>query len=387
MKRDARTWSTYLLMAYYGYMLNILGPLTPFIQADLGLTYTLSSLHFTAFAAGILLAGMLGHFVILPLGRWRSLWLGAFGLSLGAVLLIVGRTPVVTIGAAFVMGTVGSLILAVVPAALSEQHGPRQAVALSEANLLASVVSIFAPVMVGWSAALAGSWRPALALAALVPLLLRVIFRAPMPAPVAAAAPVAVRVGLLPRLYWIFWAALLLGVAAEFCMVFWGAGYLVATLSLDNAAAAQWVSLFLLGMILGRLVGSRLLGRFSPLRVVTASLLLAGTGFLAYWQGGVLPVVLAGLFLTGLGISNFYPLLLSLALSAAPGALDRAGARATLASGFAILALPLLLGRLADAAGIHLAYGLVGVLLLALLGLLGLAVLQTRLLHFRLRTQ
>jgi len=41
----------------------------------------------------------------------------------------------------------------------------------------------------------------------------------------------------------------------------------------------------------------------------------------------------------------------------------QASTRATLASGTAILALPLTLGRLADLVGIRLAYGVVGTLL------------------------
>jgi hypothetical protein len=74
---------------------------------------------------------------------------------------------------------------------------------------------------------------------------------------------------------------------------------------------------------------------------------------------------LSGLFLTGLGVASLYPLLLSLAIGAANGNTVQAGARATLASGTAILALPLVLGRLADAVGIHSAYGVVFILLIS----------------------
>ena len=74
---------------------------------------------------------------------------------------------------------------------------------------------------------------------------------------------------------------------------------------------------------------------------------------------------LSGLFLTGLGVANLYPLLLSLAIGAASGSTDQAGARATLASGTAILVLPLALGSFADAVGIRLAFGVVLVLLVS----------------------
>jgi hypothetical protein len=58
-----------------------------------------------------------------------------------------------------------------------------------------------------------------------------------------------------------------------------------------------------------------------------------------------------------------YPLILSLAIGAARGNTVQASARATLASGTAILSLPLVLGRLADAVGITSAYGMVAILL------------------------
>jgi MFS family permease len=121
--RDRFTWLIYLFLAFYGYCLNVLGPITPFLKDELGLSYTVSSLHFTAFAVGILLVGLGGHVPIRRLGRWRSLWIGAAGMSLGALLLAAGRTPVITIGAAFLMGAIGSLILALVPSVLSDRHG------------------------------------------------------------------------------------------------------------------------------------------------------------------------------------------------------------------------------------------------------------------------
>jgi fucose permease len=86
---------------------------------------------------------------------------------------------------------------------------------------------------------------------------------------------------------------------------------------------------------------------------------------LVFWRTESVLVGLSGLFFTGLGVANLYPLILSLAIGAANGSTVQASARATLASGTAILALPLALGRLADAVGIRLAYGIVVVLLIS----------------------
>jgi fucose permease len=100
---------------------------------------------------------------------------------------------------------------------------------------------------------------------------------------------------------------------------------------------------------------------------------VASLGFLLYWRAGSILPGLVGLFVTGLGVASLYPLILSLAIGAANGQTVQASARATLASGTAILTLPLVLGRLADAAGIRPAYGVVAVLLFSVFLIIWLA--------------
>lgn len=364
--RDRFTWLAYFALAFYGYFLNVLGPITPFLKDELQLSYTVSSFHFTAFAVGILLIGFGGHLPIQRMGRWRSLWIGMIGISLSTFLLLVGRSPIVTIGASFLMGLIGSLILAIVPAALSDQHGEMRAVALSEANVISSLVASVAALMVGWSAKLAGDWRFALGVAAFTPLVLFLTLgRSAAPTASITTEKLARSNQPLPLLFWVYWVAIVLAVSVEFCMIFWSASYLETVLGIVKESAAQAVSLFLAAMIVGRMAGSRLVQRFSTPRVVVISILIAGTGFLVFWRAENVSLGLSGLFFTGLGVASLYPLLLSLAIGAADGNTVQASARATLASGTAILALPLVLGRLADAFGIRSAYSVVLVLLIS----------------------
>jgi len=363
--RNRFTWLAYLSLAFYGYFLNVLGPITPFLKEELGLTYTVSSFHFTAFAVGILLIGAAGHILIQRIGKDRSLWLGLFGMGFSALLLLAGRNAIITIGASFVMGWVGSLILAIVPAALSEQHGEMRAVALSEANVIASLLATAAPLLVGWFANSIG-WRWALGIMACFPILMFLLLgRNSSPANTSTDSESRKAKGPLPRLFWIYWVGIVLGVSVEFCMIFWSADYMHQVLGLIKADAARAVSLFLAAMIVGRLLGSRFVQRFSTRAVVAVSIIVAGIGFLLFWRAESSLFGMTGLFISGVGVANFYPLLLSLAISAAEGNTVQAGARATLASGTAILALPLALGRLADALGIRSAYGIVIVLLVS----------------------
>ncbi len=361
--RNRVTWLAYLLLAFYSYFLNVFGPITPFLKDELKLSYTVSSFHFSAFALGIIAAGLAGHLIIQKIGRWRALWVGAFGMSLSAILLSAGRTSAVTIGASFLMGLIGSLILAVIPSTLADLYGEMRSVAISEANVVSSLVSAAAPLLVGWFAPTIFGWRAALIITAITPLLMLLgLGRIHIPSAAYSTNPDLVQPPL-PALYWIYWSAIVLSVSIEFCMIFWSADFLEKGLGMPKASAAQAVSLFLVGMIAGRLAGSRLVQRFNTHKVVTSSLLVAAVGFLLYWTAAAPIFGAVGLFLTGLGIACLYPLILSLAIGSAQGNTVQASARSSLASGAAIFTLPLVLGRLADAVGIRQAYGVIILLL------------------------
>ncbi len=369
--RDRFTWLIYLFLAFYAYFINVIGPVTPFLKNELKLSYTVSSLHYTVFALGILLIGLGGGLVITRLGRWVSLWLGAAGLSIGTILLSAGRTPVLTISATFLMGLVGSLILVIVPSALADRHAELRAVALSEANVIASLASAAAPLLVGLFSRTAATWRMGLLIAAFTPVFMILFFRNANPHEKAPTYNGGSRPKQpLPGLYWVYWVCLVLAVSAEFCMISWSADYLETARGMLRSNAAQAVSLFLIAMIAGRLAGSRLVRRVSAHWVVSGSVLTAIAGFVLYWQAVTIAAALGGLFLTGLGIAALYPLILSMAIGAAGDETVQASARATLASGAAILTLPLVLGRLADAIGIQQAYGIVLILLVCVLAII-----------------
>jgi fucose permease len=364
--RNQTTWIAYILLAIYAYFLNILGPITPFLSEELHLSYTISSLHFSAFAAGILVVGLVGNLVIQRTGRQQALSIGAVGLGLGALLLTLGQSPFVTIGAAFLMGCVGSLILAVVPVLLSDEHGEMRAVAISEANVLSSLVSTSAALLVGWFASLIFGWRMALILVAMISVGLGIRYFQPFRSredngiSSRSKSP-------LPLIYWLFWIAIVLAVAIEFCMVFWSADYMERELGMLRSSAVQTVSLFLAGMITGRLLSSWIVRYVEAGKIVLASSLFGLMSFIMYWRTEDALVGMIGLAVTGFFVASLYPLLLSIALGSASGNTVQAGARATLASGTAILLLPLVLGSYADLIGLRDAFAVVAVLFISLI--------------------
>src|SRR5574339_564044 len=105
------------------------------------------------------------------------------------------------------MGLIGSLILAIVPAALSDRHDEFRAVALSEANVISSLVASAAPLMVGWFAQLIGGWRMALGILAFAPVLLFVSLGKGSSSGRASAKKEPLQSNQpMPALFWVYWA-------------------------------------------------------------------------------------------------------------------------------------------------------------------------------------
>lgn len=138
------------------------------------------------------------------------------------------------------------------------------------------------------------------------------------------------------------------------------------SLALPAAQATQAVSLFLLGMVVGRYLGGHMLKKISAWRILSASILMGALGFVLFWTATMPAFGLAGLVLLGLGVANLYPVTLGVAIKSAGSLKDLAGARCTLASGTAILLLPFLLGLLADMGGLDRAFLLIAGLFVVL---------------------
>ena len=366
-RRDELTWLAFGMLGFYNYLLSGLGPLMPSLREELGLSYTVASLHFSAFAVGMILAGLVGDRVVRRYGRTKVFWAGAAGLVAGAVALTLFHSPILTVGSVLLMGGVGSLVLILIPAILADRHGdePRDRhrrgqhpVRRDRRHGGAADRSRRADSrrLARRAAAVAGD--PALP-------------GGPLRAGRSSRGAVRSEPGVmpatrLPLAYWAFWLAVVLAVGIEFSLIFWGADFLVAA-GLSTSAAATTVSLFLWGMVAGRIAGRQVARGCRRSGSCCCALAVSAAGFFVYWLAPAALVAVLGLFVAGLGVANLYPLIVALALGAAPGQSNEAGARLTFASGTAILAAPLLLGALADATGIRLAYGVVPIFLLGAL--------------------
>lgn len=365
MNRSRDTLGLYAAIGCLSYLIAGLGASMPELRAGLGLSRVEAALYPSAFAVGLIVVGLAGHWLARLLGRYAvsAALLAVIG---GIVVLAaVPSRPVSGLGA-LVYGLGGGALVQQVPVRLRAAHGERAVVAIGEANAVGSAASVLAPLIIGASLTWPG-WQ--FGLAALPALAGIALLAGPLRAGHAVAPePVTVADGRMPRGFLGWWADIVLAVSVEFCMLLWAVDYFTSAGGLGSSAATYGAAGFTLGMATGRaLVGpaTRLVAEPMHLLAVAATTALLGFGLFWSAAGGVLMVF--GLFTTGFGVALLYPVALARALAAWPGAPDRAAARCALASGVAVGAAPLLLGAWADAVGLRVAYLLAPAALAALI--------------------
>ena len=370
--RDRLTLLAYGMAVAFGFGVSVMGPAMPSMREDLGISRTVGGLHFTALAAGSVISGFVVDRLIALWGRRTVFWFGGTGIALGTLLVGVGRHPVITLSGALLIGLSGVSMVTVGQATLSDHHPRHRPVVLTEVNTAMSVGGVIPGILIGISLAIGIGWRVPLVVPLLILVLHRLIYRFEVFPP----GPVLQRRTTrrdLPGAYWLFWAAFIPSVGAEWSLGAWGAGYLVDVAGTTEGAASLLMTFFFGAMVAGRLLGGRVARTVRPLPLLVGTSMVALGGFLIFWGSQSAVPVVCGMLISGLGISMQFPMLLSLAIGTAPDRANAAAARVSIASGSSVLVAPLLLGTIADQAGIRAAFGIVPALflLVVLLAVLG----------------
>ncbi|WP_432925700.1 MFS transporter [Microbispora sp. CA-135349] len=153
-----------------------------------------------------------------------------------------------------------------------------------------------------------------------------------------------------------FAAFMVEGVVAD-----WNGLYLIGTLHASEAVAALGYPVFEAGMLIARLAGDRLRGRYGARGLITFSGAATALAFLVVIAAPVTVAAVAGLFFIGLSVATISPMALSLAGAATPEP-GPAIAQAS-AIGYAGLLLgPVVIGFLSAAASLRAAMGVAVVL-------------------------
>ena len=382
LRRDHLTVALYASFVTWGWFLYAFSPAVPLIARELGISNGLAGLHGTAIAVGAVATGLTSARFAARYGRWAQTLLGGALLTLGALGILVGPSLAVTLPACFVVAIGGNLTISAAQPALTVHHGVAGPAAVTEANGMGAGFGLFAPLAVGASVGLGWGWRPAVAfsivltvVAALLILPLRrarslsgsatvvpAVHQGPAPQDDDGSSDPAARRGF-SRIFWLFWAAMLAGVAVEFSTVFWASELLAERTGAPPSLATASVSALVAGMTVSRFVVGPLSLRKAPEKLLLVGYAAAGIGWAIFWLATSPLVAIAGLVVAGLGYGTHYPLSMSLTLRASENRPDRAQARATAGTGVAIGLAPFVLGALSDVFGPHQAFLLVPLLL------------------------
>lgn len=371
-KRDQYVWTYYGLVGLNCYFMAALGPIMPFLRADLHLDYKVAGMHFSAFAVGSMMAGFKGDLITHKLGRVTTLRGSLIAAALSMVLLITATNSICSIAAILIVGFCASLIYQTLASTISDHLEDLRTFAFLEGEVFAMLVAGAAPLAVGACVMIGLGWR-----AAIILLIVSYLGCVPLLTQFGNVKnshdPKVLSTGKLSPSFWLFGLIILLSVAVEWSTAFWSADYLASRLMISKATAASTVGAFFIGMVTGRYGGSRLIHTYTSSQLLFVSGLTAIVGFAMFWLGTMVPVNCCGLFLTGLGIANMYPLCFSQAVAASPTMRSTAIARIGLLCGVSILVAPMVLSFIADKHGLFVAYASIAVVLIFCFGSIVLA--------------
>ncbi|MEU6413542.1 MFS transporter [Microbispora sp. NPDC046933] len=165
----------------------------------------------------------------------------------------------------------------------------------------------------------------------------------------------------LPGVVYLLGAVTFAAFMVEGVVADWNGLYLIGTLHASEAVAALGYPVFEAGMLLARLAGDRLRGRYGARGLIMFSGAATALAFLVVIAAPVTVAAVAGLFFIGLSVATISPMALSLAGTATrePGpAIAQASAM-----GYAGLLLgPVVVGFLSTAASLRVAMGVAVVL-------------------------
>lgn len=370
--RTPALWTLYALLGLYAFLQNAIGPAIPFLRAEFHLDYTMAALHISAFAIGMVLAGLAAPRLLHRIGLAAGLWGGQAGTLAGLTLLVLAPAPWVSLIGIVFAGFTGTVSLAAIQASVAGAAGPHRGKALLEANIAASLTSAAGPFVLVLGAALGTGWRtlwPAFLIVLVITGLFgfRPLQKELPPTTADTKRPQ----GKLPRAFVRAWFLIFVGVSVEWSAAFWSATYLKSMPGASVAFAAAGAGVFQLAAVAGRVISSRVAVHWGERRLIASAVGLMALGFPFYWTLPSPAVALMGLVFLGMGASVLYPMGLSLAIEAAGPTLAAKGSSlATTASGSAILLAPLLLGAVADHTGLQNALLAIPIGLVVILALL-----------------
>ncbi len=308
------------LMIQHSITLLILGPMIPEIMEEFGIGEGTAGLLLSAGSLGSVTGPLVAGFSIDRAGMKIALTAGLLAEVL--FLILFGLTPLFWAAVVFNFLLVffsgpAETSVNIIPAMIKTTNPGR---IMNLVHLSFSIGAFITPVLIGLCLSSNGSWRNILFAAAIPAGTLAVIFAfSGFPAgktrtqihelSAGSADEKSFSISLLlknPTLM-LGTLTLFLYVGGELGFSAWSVNYLEAKLGFSKMQASFGLSLFWIGIMIGRLINSILSGRFSGMLLISFSSLLAVAAGIPFLFAASIPVVYLLMFLIGLGVAGGYP--------------------------------------------------------------------------------
>ncbi len=346
----------YLDAASVSYMVYFVGAVTAFVAVALSLSDSEAGLHSSALAVGMVTAGLASARLDRVAGARMIHFAALTVLAVGGLTLVWAPALVLTLAASALVGLGFGLVLAHINQTVAAGGGSLARVRYARGTLVATLFPFSVPLVIAIGIALGIGWQFVIVPALLLVGMSLVATRGRTVTPVLAVA----EGGRLPAAYWKAWFLLVLVIAVEFATLFWSSSIVESQTGVPLSEATLVITAFTAGMVVSRIgLSFRAASEWNPIWLLRGGAALALLGTLLPWASTSFELSMIGFFVAGLGLGVLFPVGAALAMATAPLQPQLASGRLVLASGLAVLLAPLVLGVIADAAGIRSAWLLV----------------------------
>ena len=371
MTTERFRWDRLTYASALGYALLVGGLSVGVVLGELRQQFHLSgviaALHGSTFGFASITAGLFGVRVVDRLGRRGSLATSAVTIATGITMFCLGPAWPITLTGTALAGLGGALLVMVMPALISDHHGPHRAEAFAAVNGAPGLAGVTFSLVVGAALALHWSWRPPYLIITGIIVIVLTAVAWPVSVPETPRQGAFTLSHLRDRDVFVPWLHIVNAVFSEFAVGVWAATYLKEVGHASGGQAAALAGVFGVMMFLSRLVLPTTMRYLGDATIAVSFMVLAVGAMVMCFAPGLLPRV-GGLLLVGFGGAPLYPLTVDRLYASAEHRIDSIslGAICILASGTAVTLGPLTLGVLADRVGLRLA-----LLIVPVVGVLG----------------
>lgn len=294
-------------------VIGLLGPSVPGIVQDLGISYPQAGLFFTLLSLGSVFGTSIGATGSDYLNR-KLLFAGCSGL-LAVGLAVTGFVPtyIVMCLVIFLFSLFGSPIGAIGQSIMVDMFPENRTRNISVQTVFASLGSFVAPLLVSLNYAVGLSWRwPFVQTAALGIVLMTALFFIKIPASSASMSPKIPLKTIIKNPNILLAAALIFfSVATDLGFSYWLAEYFKTELMVNIKLASAVVSIYLIGIIAGRISLGRLIKRIPSKAILSAGPIISFVCLLVFILSPVIWVKVVFVCLYGLGVAPVFPLIMA----------------------------------------------------------------------------